>query len=916
MPEKTTNTELRGRHHEREALDQLLNDVRSGHSRVLVLRGEAGSGKTALLDHLAGLATGCLVLRTAGVETDTETAYAAVQQICAPVLDHSSRLPEPQRDALAVAFSLSSGQPPEVLLLGLSVLGLLAEAAAAQPVVCVVDDAQWLDKMSETILAFVARRVSAEGIAMVFGVRSDGSADPLADLPDMVLGGLSDTAATELLASSLPGPIDPFVRARIIAETGGNPLALLELPRGLSPAELAFGFGRHSRTPVVGRVEQDFERRIAALPPATRRLLLAAAVEPAGNLALLWQAAKLLGVEPEAALDAEAAGLVTLGPGFRFRHSLVRSAVWRSAHPAELRETHRALAEVTDPADDPDRHAWHRAHATVGPDEEVATELEESATRALARGGRAAAASFLQRAAELTFDSPRRATLLLAAAQAWFDAGTPDRVPPLLVAASAPMLDPLLRARIERMQAHVAFLVEPGRASAARMLAAAQRLEPLDPDAARRAYLFAVGAALHAGRLGGDDARRAADAARQMPASEDFIGLLLTGLTTWVLDGYAEAQPALSRALAELNTDEHLDMLWLIAPAAHELFQVHTAYRITDQAVRYARATGSQSLLPVALSYRAGTLLFMGRFADATDLLDEGSVMAQATGIAFPRFAALALVAFRGDRKRVRELVEAMSSLASRRGEGRLLGLSDYAQAVLHNGLGEHAVALEAARAATGHRDVAIFGWALTELAEAAARAGDPEAAEEARIWLAERADAAGTEWARGASALAEALADPSEAAENRYVEALRRLSADGLDLLVARTRLLYGEWLRRRMRRSDAREQLRPAYDAFVAIGATAFAERAGRELAATGYRPAATRPFSGTRPELTAQEAHIARAAVAGRTNVEIAAAMFLSPRTVEWHLRKIYAKLDISSRRELARVWELSPTHSMNS
>ncbi|MFC3737265.1 helix-turn-helix transcriptional regulator [Paractinoplanes deccanensis] len=887
--------ELRGRLHERDALNRVLRDVRSGRSRVLVLRGDAGIGKTALLDHLAASAEGCRVLRTAGIEPETGIAYAALQQLCSPVMGHLDRLPAPQRDALATAFGLSAGQPPGVLILGLSVLALLAEAAAERPVVCLVDDVQWLDKMSETILTFVARRLDAEPVAMVFAGRG-----LLEGLPELVVPGLPEAEARDLLTSALPGPIDPRVRDRIIAETGGNPLALLELPRGLSPAELAFGFGGQSRTPVAGRVEQGFQRRMAALSEPARQVLLVAAVEPVGDVPLLWRALKLLGVSAEAAMEAESAGLLVLGTGVRFRHPLVRSAVWQAADPAQLRVVHRALAAVTDPELNPDRRAWHRAHAALGPDEEIATELAESADRALARGGRAAAASFLERAAELTRDPGRRAARLLTAAQAWLDAGAPGRVPELLRVARATSDDPLFQARIERTRTQLAFVLNPGRAATEPMLVSAQRLESLDPPAARRAYLLAVGAALHAGRLGDDDLRQAATAARRAPAGDDFSGLLLRGLTSWVLDDYATAQPALDRALAALTSDEDLALMSVVAPAAHELFQVSTAYRLTGLAVRYARATGAQSLLPTALSYRAGTLLFMGRFADATDLLDEGAAMAEATGMPFPQFASLALIAFQGRKDRALELIEVMAERARQRGEGRLIGLTHYARAVLYNGFGEHTIALEAARAATEYRDMALFGWTLTELAEAAARAGDAEAAQEARDRLAERAAAAGTEWAHGAHALAEALAGPPAAAEDRYLEAVARLSADGLGLLVARVRLLYGEWLRRERRRLDAREQLQLAYDAFVAIGADAFAARAGRELAATGARPAQ----QSVSPEraLTGQEAHIARLAVAGHTNAEIAELMFLSPRTVEWHLHKIFLKLGITSRREL--------------
>ncbi|WP_433363000.1 helix-turn-helix transcriptional regulator [Actinoplanes sp. CA-142083] len=890
--------ELRGRQRERETLERLLRDVRGGRSRVLVLRGEIGAGKSVLLDHLAETATGCQVVRAAGVEPEADIAYASLQLLCSPLLGHLGRLPGPQRDALTTAFGLSGGKAPQPLLLGLAVLGLFAEAAIERPLVCLVDDVQWLDQMSELILTFVARRLDAESVALVFAARDTTDERVLRGLPELPVGGLPDAEARDLLASVVPGPIDGRVRDRIIAETAGNPLALLELPRGLTSTELAFGFGSPG---LAGRVEDGFQRRIAALPDDARRLLLAAAVEPVGNVSLLWRALEVLGIDPSAAAEAEAAGLITVGTRVRFRHSLVRSAAWHSADAADLRAVHAALAEVTDPAQDPDRRAWHRAHAALGPDEQVATELEQSAGRALARGGRSAAATFLERAAELTLDLNRRASLLLAAAQARLQAGTPALVPDMLAAVEMTPLEPLQRAQVERLRAQLAFLLNPGRAAGPPLLAAAERLESLDPVAARNAYLTAVGAALHAGRLGGDDLRRAATSARRVEAGDDFPGMLLTGLTAWALDGYAEAQPALSRALAALTADEHLSLLWMAAPAAHELFELGTAYRITDRAVRYARETGTQSLLPIALSYRAGTLLFMGRFADAAGLLDEGQSLAQATGIAFPQFASLALVAFQGRAEPALKIIDSMTADARRRDEGRLLGLSEYARAVLYNGLGDFPAALAAARASISYQDMALYGWTLPELVEAAVRVGDETVAQDARERLAARADAARNAWSEGIWALGEALAGPPARAEERYRQSMERLSADGVSLLVARTRLLYGEWLRRENRRADARAELRTAYEAFAAFGAEAFAERAGRELTATG--DAVPKRVAGPRQELTAQEAHIARLAVAGRTNPEIATAMFLSPRTVEWHLRKIFTKLGITSRRELA-------------
>jgi DNA-binding CsgD family transcriptional regulator len=897
----TGGSRLCGRQRERDTIDRLLRDVRGGRSGVLVLRGEPGAGKSALLDYLIESAPAGRVTRTAGVEPESEIAYSALQQLCAPLLGQLERLPEPQRTALSTAFGLTLGDPPDTLLIGLAVLGLFAEAASQQPLVCVVDDVQWIDRMSEVILTFVARRLDAESVALVFASRSPGDEQLLSGLPELRVDGLPYAEARALLDSVLTGPVDARVRDRIVAETRGNPLALLELPRGLTPAELAFGFGGRSTTSLVSRVEEGFQRRIAALPVDTRRLLLTAAVEPIGDVTLLWRALERLGIGPEAVAPAEAAGLVELGTRVRFRHSLMRSAAWRTAGAAELRAVHRALAEVTDPRQDPDRRAWHRAHAAVGPDEDVACELRRSADRALARGGRSAAASFLERATELTADPARRATLARAAAHARFAAGAPALVPDLLAAAELGPLDLLQRAGVERLRAQVAFALNPGRTAGPPLLAAARRLETLAPAAAWETYLSALGAAVHAGRLGGDDLRRAAEAARSVPAGEQPAALLLAGLTAWSLDGYAPAVPLLRRALDALTTNEELSLLWLAGPVAHEVWQDEAWHLLTVQAAASARATGALSLLPTALGFRAGALVFEGRFADASDLLDEAAALGRATGLAAYPSASLTLAAHRGQELPAVELIEATVKDADARGEGRLLGLAGYAEAVLRNGLGHYPAALAAARQAAEYEDLAVFNWTLGELIEAAARSGEQTAASQARERLAPRTAAAGTNWALGVQAVADALAGPPGRAEEHYREAIERLSTTRMGLPLARARLLYGEWLRRHNRRSDARAQLRTAHDAFTIMGAEGFAGRAGRELGATGESVRKRTP--GAREGFTPQEAQIARLAVSGRTNPEIGAVLFLSPRTVEWHLRNVFIKLGIGSRRELA-------------
>ncbi|GAA0481397.1 LuxR family transcriptional regulator [Paractinoplanes deccanensis] len=894
-------TLLRGRRREQEELDRLLRDVRGGRSRVLVLRGEAGAGKTALLDYLTEAATGERVARTAGVEPETEIAYSALQQVCAPLMGYLDRLPDPQRQALATGFGLAAGEPPDALIVGLAVLGLFAEAGADQPLLCVVDDVQWLDRMSEVILTFVARRLDAESVALVFGARSPGGEQLLGGLPELRVEGLSDADARALLDSVLPGRVDARVRDRIVAETRGNPLALLELPRGLSPAELAFGFGGHSSAPLAGRVEAGFERRIGELPEDTRTVLLAAAVEPVGDVPLLWRALDRLGVGVDAAGPAETAGLVEIGTRVRFRHPLVRSAAWRSAPLAELRRVHGALAEVTDPAQDPDRRAWHRAHAAVGPEEQVAVELEESAGRALARGGRSAAAAFLERAAQLTPDPKPRARRALAAAWAQFTAGRPALVPELLAAAELGPLDPLQQADVEVLRSQIAFALNPGRSAVEPLLAAANKLADLDQDAARRTFFAATGAAVHAGRLGGDDLRRVAARAREVPADESAVGLLLTGLTTWALDGPVQGIPLLARGVGAFVHDDDLDSLWMVVPALNEARDDEAFHRLTERAVRLVREGASIAGRPAALSFRAGALLHAGRFADASVLVDEAKAFQQATGMFPPPGAELSLVVLREPEEEARAMLDAAAEAAAERGEGRVLNHVAYHRALLHNQYGRYQAAATAARGALEHPDLGIHRWVLNELVEAAARSGDLETAARTRDRIAELTAANPTPWARGELALASALVTPEE---KHFEEALALLPASRLGLEVARTRLLYGEWLRRENRRVDARAQLRAAYEAFGTMGAAAFAERAGRELTATGETVRA-RSTASAPDSLTSQESQIARLAVAGRTNPEIGAVLFLSPRTVEWHLRKIFTKLGITSRRELAKV-----------
>jgi hypothetical protein len=492
---------LTDRHNERDALDRLVTAVRGGHSRALVVRGDPGVGKTALLDYLARRASGCQVTRASGVQSEMELAFAGLHQLCAPMLSRAGHLPAPQREALRTAFGQAAGPPPDRFLVGLAVLSLLSEVAGEQPLLCLIDDEQWLDQASAQALGFAARRLAADPVGLVFAAREPGA--ELAGLPELEIGGLRESDARALLDSALAGPLDDRIRDQIVAETQGNPLALLELPRGLSPSELAGGFGLPGAAPLSERIEESFRRQLEALPAQSRRLLLLAAAEPYGDLSLVRRAAERLGIPAAAAAPAVDAGLVEFGARVRFRHPLLRSASYRAASVADRQAVHGALAEATDPETAPERRAWHRAQAAAGPDEEVAAELERSAGRAQARGGLAAAAAFLERSALLTADPARRAGRMLAAAQAQLQAGAFGTALELVTNAEAGPLDELQSARADLLRGEIVFASGLGSDASPLLLKAATRLELLDAGLARETYLTAWMAALFAGQLAG-----------------------------------------------------------------------------------------------------------------------------------------------------------------------------------------------------------------------------------------------------------------------------------------------------------------------------------------------------------------------------------------------------------------------------
>ena len=902
---------LRGRRDECAVLDGLLDAARAGQSGALVLEGEAGVGKTALLEHAIESASDLWVLRVVGVQSEAELAFAALHQLCAPLLDRLERLPAPQRDALRITFGLSTGVVPDRFFVGLAVLGLLSEVAAERPLLCVVDDAQWLDRASAQALAFVARRLLAESVVMLFAARERN--DEFAGVPELVVEGLGDADARALLASVIPGRLDERVADELLAETRGNPLALLELPRGLSAAQLAGGFGLPGALSLSGRIEESFLLRLEALPAETRRLLLAAAAEPVGDRALLGRAAERLGVTGAMLEPAQSAGLIEIDGRVRFRHPLVRSAIYQAAAPNDRRQVHRALGEATDARVDPDRRAWHLAEAASGPDEDVAAELERAAGRAQSRGGLAAAAAFFERASDLTPDPLRRAQRALGAAQTKYEAGALGDAVALLATAETGTLDDLERARVHLLRGQIAFARRHGGDAPRLLLSAARELEAVDPLLARATYLEALWAARFSGRLtrgtGVVEVSKAALAGPPPPQSPRPPDLLLEGWAIRFTEGYATAAAILKQALSAFRCDpgapaEEVQWLSLACLTAADLWDDETWRLLSARQLEVAKDVGAMTAMPSALGAVSLCLAVSGELARAESLLDEMRAAADATGMEIAPYPALWLAALRGRDAELSQLCETTARDAFARGEGFALATTEHVSAILNNGLGRFQAAMAAVQDASESPDeIGSSTWAVAELTEAAVRCGEHRLAERALERLAETTSAAGTDWALGVEARSRALLRHGNDAERLYLEAIERLGRTSMRVQLARAHLLYGEWLRRGRRRRDARRDLRMAFEMFTSMGIEAFAGRAERELLATGER--ARKRTVETRDELTAQEAQVARLARDGLSNVEIGQRLFISQHTVSYHLRKVFTKLDITSRTQLDRV-----------
>lgn len=906
LPGSAWSTSLRGRERECALLTALVAAVQRGEGRSLVLRGEAGIGKTALLRHLIASAPKATVLRASGVESEMELAFAGLHQLCRPLLGTLQRLPTPQKWALEVAFGERAGAPPDRLLVGLAVLSLFSELAEERPLLCVVDDAQWVDRGTASTLAFVARRLLAEPVGIVFAAREQG--EELRHLAELEVRGLRNDDARALLASQAPSLLDRRVQDRIVAETRGNPLALLELPRGLTATQLAGGFGVAGESDVSGRIEESYVRRFETLPEEAQMLLLIAAAEPVGDPMLLQQACERLGI-PDSAIDATD-GLLDLGERVTFHHPLVRSAVYRSAGASQRRGVHLALAEVTDQIVDPDRRAWHRAAATPGPDEDVAIELEQSADRAQARGGLAAAAAFLQRALALTVDPAQRADRALAAAQASLGAGAFDTARSVLSAAEAGPLDDLQRAKLDLLRAEAAYSESRGNEAPGLLLRAAKALEPLDLRLARESYLDAWSSALFAGQLAdGTTMEDVAQAARAAPRPDGGLypsDLLLDGFALAFTDGRATAAPTLRRAARsftgdDVSTEEVLRWGWIATAAAVMAWDYDTCLAVAGRGVDRARESGALAVLAVSTNVLAQALALGGEFGGVAKCVAEADAITEATGTRVAPYGALVFAGFQGRSVEASALIQKTIAEATAGGQGTAVQYANWANAILLNGLGRYREALRVAKEASDATpELFVSVWATAEQVEAAARSEEPELAHDALERVVAATAVADNDWALGLRARSQALLSDREGAEPLYREAVARLRRTRLRPELARAHLLYGEWLRREKRRVDARGQLRAAHGLFVTIGMEAFAERARAELLATGEKVRKRKVE--TPDELTPQELQIARLARDGLSNREIGVRLFLSPRTVEWHLRKVFAKLEISSRRQL--------------
>jgi DNA-binding CsgD family transcriptional regulator len=903
-----------GRTRERERLDAMLAQARDGQSAVLVINGEPGIGKTELLRYAARQASGLRTTEIEGIQAEMELPFAGIHRLCGPMFDRLELLAEPQQDALRVALGVSSGDAPDRFLVAVGVLNLLSATAEERPLLCLVDDAQWLDAVSVEALGFVARRLVAEPIAMIFSLREPATTRALDGLPELSLEGLDEPDARTLLSRVVPGRLDERVRDRIIAETGSNPLALVELSQRMSLSERAGGFTLPGVGDLPSQLEERYLRRVAELPEATQHLILLAAAEPLGDPLLLWRAAERLSIVPGALAPATEAGLLEIDDRVRFHHPLMRSAVYRAASLDELQRAHNALAEVSDPEIAADRRAWHRALAAAEPDEGLAADLERSAGGAQSRGGLAAAAALLERATALTPDQTIQARRALAAAETSFQAGDFDAAQRLLATAESGPLDDFQRARAALLRGHAAVVSAYGNEAAPLLVEAAKQLEPFDVSLARRACLTAWSAAVTAHHLGGQgvllEVCRAVRALPPLPPKPHPLDLVIEAFALLITEGHAVAMPMLKRAgkeVLQLSAEDVLRWGWQVGGVRSAMWD-DDAIAVYERQARLVRDAGALAELPIHLQALALERAWNGDLSGAERLIAESESISTSTGNEVPPFALLRILALRGREADAVPMIQVVIEEGTARGQGIAVMVAYWAAAVLYNGLGRYDEAAAAAGEVVTNGILPYLSmWAAFELVEASVRVGDMEAAGNALNKLAATTLPAGSGFARGIEARCRALLADGDAAEESYREAIVQLDRAGVRIELARAHLLYGEWLLRERRLREARERLHAAEEMFADIGMEAFAERARGQLAAAGAKPR-KRPLD-AREDLTPQEELIAQLARDGLTNVAIGARLFLSPRTVEWHLRHVFSKLGIRSRRQLQTVLQAS-------
>ena len=906
---------LVGRAKEVGALEDVLTAVRDGLSGVLVLRGECGTGKTALLDWAAGTAGDMRVARVAGVESEMDLGFAGLHQLLVPLLEGVGRLPPPQRGALQSAFGLTTGPPPDRFLVGLAALTLLTEAASSQPVLCVIDNAHWLDQASADVLGFVARRLFADRVGMLFAVQEgEERAVAFPGLPQLLVGGLAERAAHELLAMVAGAPVDTRVSERIVAETGGNPLGLVEFGGELTADECSCAAPLTGPLRFGGRLEELYRSRVRALPPETRTLLLVLAADQLGGTAKVWQAAGRLGVGPEAMELPAVERMVTGAPGLRFRHPMLRSIVYYGAPAVARWRVHEALAAVSDPIRDRDRRAWHLAQATSAPDEEVARELERSADRARARGGWASSAAFLERSAELTADGGRRACRLVAAAEARLMTGETSAARALLDCAAPDLTDPVARARARRLEGEILFAAGELVSATSVLLEAARMVTPYDARLARDTLLESFAGQLFSRQAaGGAEVVRAIRSAPVISASHaTTVDLLLDGFAAVAERRFAAAARLLREAVSAVTGGQPLpgdaeQRFLSFRLAAAELYDDSAWRELAGLWVARARDQGALAATVIGLGFQASSQLAEGRFAAAEAAISEARTLAEAMGnrayVAGLAEAELEVLAWRGDQAGTRllasRLLPVTAGQSGQRGKHRV----HRAMAALELGLGNYQEALRHALATAADQPILSYPSSPDVLIEAAVRCGDRAAATAALDAVAPWWQACGTPWSLGLLARCQALLADDEQAEDGYRLSVEHLRQCQVTPELGRSHLLYGEWLRRRRRRRGARDQLRTACELFATLGMEAFAARGKVELRAVGEHAAL--PRSGTRDTLTPQEGQIARLAADGATNQEIAAKLFVSASTVDYHLRKVFRKLGVSRRAQLPNV-----------